>query len=193
MGFEMSSSKSGSRLGHVAGLCAPQGLVGVTFHDRPASQGCQAAPSGGRRRSAGTQIEHSQVPKKAASTPEAIAWHPRCPLLSASMAIFHSGLRMGPLTQVRMGPLTQEGRTMITRFWHKKRTALGTQRGFTLIELMIVVAVNGLNQSAGPFMASVPAPPPGGTPAWGAYGYASSTSGTFSITATGDGTTITVP
>src|SRR5260370_15615906 len=136
MGFEMSSSKSGSRLGHVAGLCAPQGLVGVTFHDRPASQGCQEAPSGGRRRSAGTQIEHSQVPKKAASTPEAIAWHPRCPLLSPSMAISHSGLRMGPLTQ--------EGRTMITRFWHKKRTALGTQRGFTLIELMIVVAIIGI-------------------------------------------------
>ena len=58
---------------------------------------------------------------------------------------------------------------------------------------LTAVAVNGLNQSAGPFMASVPAPPPGGTPAWGAYGYASSTAGTFSITATGDGTTITVP
>ena len=55
-------------------------------------------------------------------------------------------------------------------------------------------AVNGLNQSAGPFMASVPTPPPGGSPAWGgAYTYTSSTAGTFSITGTGDGTTVTVP
>ena len=54
-------------------------------------------------------------------------------------------------------------------------------------------AVNDRNQSAGPFITTVPPPPYDGTPAWGAYSYASSSTGTFSITATGDGTTITVP
>jgi len=55
-------------------------------------------------------------------------------------------------------------------------------------------ATNRLNWSAGPFMPLVPSPPRGGTPAWSAaYTYTSSTTGTFSLTASGDGTTITVP
>jgi len=53
---------------------------------------------------------------------------------------------------------------------------------------------NGPGQAAGPLVARVPTPPPGGSPAWsGTYTYTSSSTGTFSITANGDGTTITVP
>ena len=58
---------------------------------------------------------------------------------------------------------------------------------------LTAAAVNNRNQSAGPFVATVPPPPFGGTPPWGAFGYQSSTAGTFIITATGDGTTITFP
>jgi type IV pilus assembly protein PilA len=133
------------------------------------------------------------------------------------------------------------------RCWTKKRLAVANQRGFTLIELMIVVAIigilaaiaiplyanvqarariakaqadaralassvsiygahmgnipnaltdltvavsNGQGQTAGPFMASVPAPPTG----WAAYGYARDTaSGTFNINTTGDNTTVSLP
>jgi general secretion pathway protein G len=63
---------------------------------------------------------------------------------------------------------------------------------YTLTALT-TTAVNGRNQSAGPFVATVPPPPFGGDPAWGAYAYTSSRAGTFSITAIGDGTTIVVP
>ena len=68
---------------------------------------------------------------------------------------------------------------------------MGTLPG--ALTALTTTATNRLNWSAGPFMPLVPSPPRGGTPAWGAYTYTSSTTGTFSLTASGDGTTITVP
>ena len=65
----------------------------------------------------------------------------------------------------------------------------------TALTALTAQATNGLNQVAGPFVGSILVPPPGGSPAWGgAYTYTpNAAAGTFSISASGDGTTITVP
>ena len=69
---------------------------------------------------------------------------------------------------------------------------MGTLPG--ALTALTAAAVNGLNESAGPFVRFIPQPPQGGSPAWGAtYTYWPSTAGTFSITAAGDGTTVTAP
>ena len=63
-----------------------------------------------------------------------------------------------------------------------------------LTDVTVTVA-NGQGQTAGPFMAAVPTPPSGGSPVWSAYtaAYSSNANGTFALTASGDGTTITLP
>jgi len=64
---------------------------------------------------------------------------------------------------------------------------MGTLPG-ALTDLTSVVS-NSQGQAGGPFMASVPSGPAG----WGSYSYASSTTGTFTITNSGDATSVSVP
>ena len=51
------------------------------------------------------------------------------------------------------------------------------------------VVTNTQGQAGGPFMSSVPSGPAG----WGTYAYSSTASGTFSITNSGDSTSVSVP
>jgi type II secretion system protein G len=64
----------------------------------------------------------------------------------------------------------------------------------TLTELTVTVS-NAQGQVAGPFMASVPTPPGGGSGPWPTtYAFTpNATAGTFTLSAAGDGTTVTMP
>jgi type II secretion system protein G len=60
----------------------------------------------------------------------------------------------------------------------------------TALTQLTAAVTNGQGQVAGPFMASVPPQPSG----WSAYNYAADTStGVFTISATGDNATVRVP
>src|SRR4029453_7764153 len=60
----------------------------------------------------------------------------------------------------------------------------------TALSQLTTVATNSLGQTAGPFMASVPSGPTG----WGSYAYFANTAGgTFTITHSGDGTSVSLP
>ena len=60
----------------------------------------------------------------------------------------------------------------------------------TALTDLTTVATNSQGQSAGPFMASVPTGPVG----WGSYTYsANASAGTFTITNSGDSTSVRVP
>jgi type II secretion system protein G len=60
----------------------------------------------------------------------------------------------------------------------------------SVLALITVSSSNAQGQTSGAFLAGIPAPPSG----WSAsYDYATGTDGTFTISATGDGTTARVP
>ena len=60
----------------------------------------------------------------------------------------------------------------------------------TALSQLTTVSTNALGQPAGPFMGSIPSAPGG----WGTYTYTPNTSvGTFTISTSGDGTSVAVP
>src|SRR5262249_59786436 len=59
------------------------------------------------------------------------------------------------------------------------------------LAVLTAIATSPQNITAGPFMAAIPTPP---STAWGAaYSYATNALGTFTISAAGDGATVSAP
>jgi len=65
----------------------------------------------------------------------------------------------------------------------------------TVLTDLTVTVSNSQGQTAGPFMNAIPTAPEIGSPPWSAYSaaFTANANGSFSLTASGDGTTITVP
>ena len=58
---------------------------------------------------------------------------------------------------------------------------------------LTVTVTNAQNQTGGPFLNSLPTAPAGGSPTWTAYALTTNAIGTFSLSSSGDGTTISIP
>ncbi len=82
-----------------------------------------------------------------------------------------------------------------TRALASAATVYMSHMGFvpTALAQLTVVVTNSLNQTAGPFLVSLPTTPANWTPSAG-YAYTASTAaGTYNISASGDGATVSVP
>jgi len=102
----------------------------------------------------------------------------------ASIAI---PLYSGITARSRLAKAQADARTLataVTMYMAHMETLPGNLNDLTL------VSVNGAGMSAGPFIASLPAPP---SALWTPYTYIPNPPSSFTITATGDGYTVNVP
>ncbi len=89
-------------------------------------------------------------------------------------------------TRARVAKAQADARTLVSA------VSLYTAHMGTLppsLEALNSAAINDAGQAAGPFMSATPPPPAG----WAPYAYASTPLGTFTISTTGDATTVALP
>jgi type II secretion system protein G len=88
-------------------------------------------------------------------------------------------------SRARIAKASADARTLVSAVSMYSAT-LGTLPA-ALTNLTAATTINGV--SGGPFMKSVPAEPAG----WTAYSYTAGTDGTYTVSASGDSTTVTLP